>query len=78
MNRVQYLGYIFYEHQVHVDPVKIQVIRESPALTTLTDLRIFLGPVKLYQRFVLGFSHIAWDLNQVTKGGGRENFVWGK
>jgi hypothetical protein len=27
---------------------------------------------------MLGFSHIAWALNQVTKGGGRENFVWGK
>jgi hypothetical protein len=27
---------------------------------------------------VLGFSHVAWALNQVTKGGGRANFVWGK
>ena len=25
-----------------------------------------------------GFSHIAWALSQVTKGGGRENFTWGK
>jgi hypothetical protein len=23
------------------------------------------------------FSHIAWALSQVTKGGGKENFVWG-
>jgi hypothetical protein len=27
---------------------------------------------------VLGFSHIAWALNQVTKGSGKENFAWGK
>jgi hypothetical protein len=27
---------------------------------------------------VLGFSHIAWALSQVTKGGVRANFVWGK
>jgi hypothetical protein len=27
---------------------------------------------------VLGFSHIAWALSQVTKGGGRAKFVWGK
>jgi hypothetical protein len=26
---------------------------------------------------VLGFSHIAWALGQVTRGGGKENFVWG-
>jgi hypothetical protein len=25
----------------------------------------------------LGFSHIAWALNQVTRGGGKEKFVWG-
>jgi hypothetical protein len=27
--------------------------------------------------FVLGFFHIAWALNQVTKSGGKENIVWG-
>jgi hypothetical protein len=26
----------------------------------------------------LGFSHIAWALSQVTKGGGKANFVWAK
>ena len=25
---------------------------------------------------MLGFSHIAWDLNQITRGGGKEKFVW--
>ena len=27
---------------------------------------------------MLGFSHIVWALSQVTKGGGREKFMWGK
>jgi hypothetical protein len=27
---------------------------------------------------VLGFYHISWALIHVTKGGGREKFVWGK
>jgi hypothetical protein len=27
---------------------------------------------------VLGFSHIAWALNQVTKGGGKAKFAWGQ
>jgi hypothetical protein len=26
---------------------------------------------------MLGFSHIAWALVQVTRGGGKEKFVWG-
>ena len=25
---------------------------------------------------MLGFSHIAWALSQVTKGGGKAKFVW--
>jgi hypothetical protein len=78
MNKVQYLGYIVDEHGVHVDLAKIQVICDWPALTTLTELQSFLGLANFYHRFVLGFSHIAWALSQVTKGGGKENFVWGK
>jgi hypothetical protein len=78
MNMFQYLGYIVDEHGVHVDPAKIQVIRDWPAPTTLTELQSFLGLVNFYQRFVLGFFHIAWSLSQVTKGGGKAKFAWGK
>jgi hypothetical protein len=78
MNRVQYLGYIVDEHGVHVDPAKIQVIHDWPAPTTLTKLQSFLGLANFYRRFMLGFSHIAWALSQVTKGGGRAKFMWGK
>jgi hypothetical protein len=78
MNKVQYLGYIVDEHGVQVDPSKIQVICDWPAPTTLTELWSFLGHANFYRRFVLGFSHIAWALIQVTKGGGKEKFTWGK
>jgi hypothetical protein len=78
MNKVQYLGYIVDEHGVHVDPAKIQVIHDWPAPTTLTELQSFLGLANFYRRFMLGFSHIAWALSQVTRGGGKENFMWGQ
>jgi hypothetical protein len=26
----------------------------------------------------LGFSHIAWALNQITRGGGKAKFAWGR
>jgi hypothetical protein len=77
MDRVHYLGYIIDQHGVHVDPTKIQVICDWPAPTTLTELQSFLGLANFYRRFMLGFSHIAWALNQVTRGGGKEKFVWG-
>jgi hypothetical protein len=37
-----------------------------------------LGLANFYRRFVLGFSHIAWALSQITRGGGKEKFVWGR
>jgi hypothetical protein len=27
---------------------------------------------------MLGFSHIAWAIIQVTRGGGKDKFVWGR
>ena len=76
MTQIQYLSYIVDEHGVHVDPAKIQVIRDWPTPTTLTELRSFLGLANFYHRFMLGFSHIDWALSQVTKGGGKAKFVW--
>jgi hypothetical protein len=78
MNRVQYMGYIVDEHGVHVDLAKIQVIHDWPTPTTLTKIRSFLGLANFYRRFVLGFSHSAWALIHMKKGGGRDKFVWGK
>jgi hypothetical protein len=49
MNRLQYLVYIVDEHVVHVDLANIQVIRDWPAPTTLTELHRFLGLEKFYQ-----------------------------
>jgi hypothetical protein len=77
MDRVQYLGYIIDVHGVHVDPTNIQVICDWQAPTTLTKLQIFLGLANFYHRFMLGFSHIAWALSQVTRGGGKARFVRG-
>ena len=44
--------------------------------TTLIEFHSFLGLSNFYRRFVLGFSHIAWPLSQVTKGEAKPNFFW--
>jgi hypothetical protein len=72
------LGYIVDENGVHVDQANIQVSRDWPDPTTLIELQIILGLVNFYRQFMLGFSHIAWALSQVTKGGEQKKFVWGK
>jgi len=76
MDRVHYLGYIIDQHGIHVDLDKIQVIRDWPAPTTLIKLWRFLGLTKFYRSFMLGFSHIASTLSQITRGGGKEQFAW--
>ena len=75
MDRVHHLGYIIDRHGVHVDPSKIQVICDWPSPTNLFELRSFLGLTNFYRKLVLEFSHIAWALSQVTRGGGKENFL---
>jgi hypothetical protein len=60
-----------------MDLTKIQVIHDWPTPTTLTELQIFLGLTNFYRRFMLGFSHIAWALSQVTRGVHKEKFMWG-
>ena len=75
MERVQYLGYIVYEHGVHVYATNIQVILDWPTSMTLTELRSFLGLANFYHRFVLILSNIAWSIIQVTKGGYKANFI---
>jgi hypothetical protein len=77
MDRVLYLGYIVDAHGVHVDLAKIQFIHDCPSPTMLTELQSFLCLANFYCRFVLGFSHITWDLSEITRGGGKEKFVWG-
>ena len=64
MESIKYLGYVIDSEGVHVDPEKIQVIKDWPAPRNLTELRSFLGLANFYRRFVFGFSHLSWPLNQ--------------
>jgi hypothetical protein len=78
MDMIHYLGYIIDHHGIHVEPSKIQVICDWPAPTTLTEIQSFLGLANFYHRIMLRFSHIAWALSQITRGGGKDKFVWGQ
>jgi hypothetical protein len=78
MDKVHYLGYIVDQDGIHVHLAKIQVICDWIAPTILTELQRFLGLSNFYHRFILGFSHIAWALNQITIGSGKVKFLWGR
>ncbi|GJZ10323.1 putative reverse transcriptase domain-containing protein [Tanacetum coccineum] len=60
---------------VHVDPAKIEAIKNWAAPTTPTKVRQFLGLAGYYQRFIEGFSLISKPLTKLTQKD--KKYEWG-
>ncbi|GJU55398.1 putative reverse transcriptase domain-containing protein [Tanacetum coccineum] len=52
---------------IHIDPTKIESIKDWATPTTPTEIRHFLGLVGYYRRFIKGFSKIAKPLTKLTQ-----------
>ena len=70
--RVDYLGLILEEGVTRMDPAKIAGIATWPTLTSVKQVRSFLGFCNFYRPFIYQFSHIAQPLNELT----RKNTLW--
>ncbi|GJZ81489.1 putative reverse transcriptase domain-containing protein [Tanacetum coccineum] len=60
---------------IHVDPAKIESIKDWASPKTPTEIRQFLGLARYYQRFIEGFSKIAKSMTKLTHKGVK--FDWG-
>nr|GEW79851.1 retrotransposon protein, putative, Ty3-gypsy subclass [Tanacetum cinerariifolium] len=72
--------YGHYEFQVmpfgiHVDPTKIESVKDWASPKTPTEIRQFLGLARYYRRFIEGFSKIAKSMTKLTHKGVK--FDWG-
>ncbi|GJS96245.1 putative reverse transcriptase domain-containing protein [Tanacetum coccineum] len=70
MNRIpkiQFLGYVIDSQGVHVDPAKIEPIKDWASPKTPTEIRQFLGLAGYYRRFIEGFSKIAKLMTKLTQ-----------
>ena len=56
---VEFLGMIVTKDTIMMDPLKLAGIRDWPVLTTVKQVRSFLGFGNFYHRFISGFAHIA-------------------
>ncbi|GKB20852.1 putative reverse transcriptase domain-containing protein [Tanacetum coccineum] len=54
---------------IHVDPAKIESIKDWASPKTPTEIRQFLGLAGYYQRFIEGFSKIAKSMMKLTQKG---------
>lgn len=69
-------GHVVNKQGIHVDPSKIQAIKNWEAPKTPTVVRHFLGLAGYYRRFIEGFSKIATPLTAVTHKD--KKYQWGE
>nr|GEZ38877.1 putative reverse transcriptase domain-containing protein [Tanacetum cinerariifolium] len=76
LDSIHFLGHVINNKGVHVDPAKIEAIKNWAVLTTLMNVRQFLRLVGYYQRFIKGFSLISKPLSKLTQKD--KKYEWGK
>ncbi|GJR52775.1 putative reverse transcriptase domain-containing protein [Tanacetum coccineum] len=64
--KVQFLGHVIDSRGIHVDPAKIESIKDWASPKTPTEIRQFLGLAGYYRRFIEGFSKIAKSMTKLT------------
>eukprot|EP00253_Pinus_taeda_P006607 PITA_06607 len=72
--QIQYLGHIITKEGIAVDPEKIKTIMDWPTPKDVVDIRSFMGLAGYYQRFVEGFSRVAYPITSLQKKG--KAFRW--
>ncbi|GJX64706.1 putative reverse transcriptase domain-containing protein, partial [Tanacetum coccineum] len=73
--KVQFLGHVINSKGIHVDPAKIESIKDWASPKTVTEIYQFLGLAGYYRRFIEGFSTIAKSMTKLTQK--KVNFDWG-
>nr|GEX68115.1 putative reverse transcriptase domain-containing protein [Tanacetum cinerariifolium] len=65
--RVQFLGHVIDSQGIHVDPTKIESVKDWASPKSPTEIRQFLGLARYYRRFIEGFSKIAKPITKLTQ-----------
>ncbi|GJW60892.1 putative reverse transcriptase domain-containing protein [Tanacetum coccineum] len=76
LREVQFLGHVINGNGIHVDPSKIEAVKNWKAPRTPTEVCSFLGLAGYYRRFIENFSKIAKSLTILTQKS--KTFEWGE
>ncbi|GJR00166.1 putative reverse transcriptase domain-containing protein [Tanacetum coccineum] len=72
----QFLGHVIDSKGIHVDPAKIESIKDWASPKSPTEIRQFLGLAGYYRRFIEGFSKIVKSMTKLTQK--NVKFKWGE
>ncbi|GJT84769.1 putative reverse transcriptase domain-containing protein [Tanacetum coccineum] len=75
MKRVPFIGHVVNSDDIHVDPSKIEAVKNWEAPKSPKKVRSFLGLEGYYRRFIANFSKIATLLTVLTQK--HKKYVWG-
>ncbi|GKE76072.1 putative reverse transcriptase domain-containing protein, partial [Tanacetum coccineum] len=75
LQEVHFLGHVVNHNGIHVDPSKIEAVKNWKATTTPSKIRSFLGLAGYYRRFIANFSKIAKPLTSLTQK--NKKYDWG-
>ncbi|GJX43207.1 putative nucleotidyltransferase, ribonuclease H [Tanacetum coccineum] len=75
LQEVHFLGHVVNQNGIHVDPSKIEAVKNWKAPTTPSEIRSFFGLAGYYRRFIANFSKIAKPLTSLTQK--NQKYVWG-
>nr|GEY34145.1 putative reverse transcriptase domain-containing protein [Tanacetum cinerariifolium] len=75
LQEVHFLGHVVNHNGIHVDPSKIEAVKNWKAPTTPSEIRSFLGLAGYYRCFIANFSKIAKPLTSLTQK--NKKYEWG-
>ncbi|GJS81208.1 reverse transcriptase domain-containing protein [Tanacetum coccineum] len=75
LQEVQFLGHVVNRDGIHVDPSKVESVKNWKTPESSTEIRSFLGLAGYYRRFIENFSKIAKPLTLLTQK--NKAYVWG-
>ncbi|GJX81241.1 putative reverse transcriptase domain-containing protein [Tanacetum coccineum] len=65
--KVQFIGHLIDSQGIHMDPAKIESIKDWASPKSPTEIRQFLGLAGYYRRFIKGFLKISKPMTKLTQ-----------